>query len=222
MPAEFVKAKPAPQPERYILPCLPFLAIALSAWLNSLRGRGWRNLAVTGCLAALVIAPLVRAMSLASEIKNDTRDQMAMWMRENLPPGAKVLMDWSPYCPRFYDNSFTIEYIPRAHIIPKLAVSHLKEAQADYLILSSLFYDRYFKQPESNPILRQRIREVFDRIPVVMQMVPESGTYGFHNPVLTLFSLKKEDFEALDQEIVKKRMGEIAETSNDVRARGKW
>jgi 4-amino-4-deoxy-L-arabinose transferase-like glycosyltransferase len=222
MPAEFVKAKPAPQPERYILPCLPFLAIALSAWLNSLRGRGWRNLAVTGCLAALVIAPLVRAMSLASEIKNDTRDQMAMWMRENLPPGAKVLMDWSPYCPRFYDNAFTIEYIPRAHIIPKLAVSHLKGAQADYLILSSLFYDRYFKQPESNPILRQRIREVFDRVPVVMQMVPENGTYGFHNPVLTLFSLKKEDFEALDQEIVKKRMGEIAETSNDVRARGKW
>jgi hypothetical protein len=147
---------------------------------------------------------------------------MAVWMRENIPPGSKVFMDWSPYCPRFHDDAFEIEYIPRARIIPKLDLAALKESQGDYLVLSSLYYDRYFKQPESNPILRQRIREVFERVPVVIQMAPEYGTYGFHNPVLTLFSLKKEDFEALDQEIVKKRMGEIAETSNDVRARGKW
>jgi len=222
MPAEFVKAKPAPQPERYILPCLPFLAIALSVWINSLRGRAFRNVAVTACLVTLVVLPLVRAASLASEIKSDTRDQMAAWMKDNLPPGSKVFMDWSPYCPRFHDDSFEIEYIPRARIIPKLDLAALKESHVDYLVLSSLYYDRYFKQPESNPILRQRIREVFERVPVVIQMTPEHGTYGFHNPVLTLFSLKKEDFEALDQEIVKKRMGEIAETSNDVRARGKW
>ncbi len=222
MPAEFVKAKPAPQPERYILPCLPFLAIALSVWINSLRGRAFRNVAVTACLSTLVVLPLVRATSLASEITSDTRDQMAVWMRENIPPGSKVFMDWSPYCPRFHDDAFEIEYIPRARIIPKLDLAALKESQGDYLVLSSLYYDRYFKQPESNPILRQRIREVFERVPVVIQMAPEYGTYGFHNPVLTLFSLKKEDFEALDQEIVKKRMGEIAETSNDVRARGKW
>jgi len=143
-------------------------------------------------------------------------------MKANLPPGSKVFMDWSPYCPRFHENEFAVEYIPRAHIIPKLDVSQLRESDADYLILSSLYYDRYFKQPESNPVLRQRLREVFERVPVVTQIVPESGTYGFHNPVLTLFSLKDADFDALNQEIVKKRMGEISETSNDVRARGKW
>lgn len=222
MPAEFVKAKPAPQPERYILPCLPFLAIALSAWLDSLRGRGVRNFAVTACAIGLVASPLLRAGALASEITFDTREQMAAWMKANLPPGSKVFMDWSPYCPRFHENEFAVEYIPRAHIIPKLDVSQLRESDADYLILSSLYYDRYFKQPESNPVLRQRLREVFERVPVVTQIVPESGTYGFHNPVLTLFSLKDADFDALNQEIVKKRMGEIAETSNDVRARGKW
>ncbi len=222
MPAEFVKAKPAPQPERYILPCLPFLAIALAAWIDSMRGKGVRNFAVTACALGLVASPLLRAGALASEITFDTREQMAAWMKANLPPGSKVFMDWSPYCPRFHENEFAIEYIPRAHIIPKLDVSQLRESDADYLILSSLFYDRYFKQPESNPVLRQRLREVFDRVPVVTQIAPENGTYGFHNPVLTLFSLKDADFDALNQEIVKKRMGEIAETSNDVRARGKW
>jgi 4-amino-4-deoxy-L-arabinose transferase-like glycosyltransferase len=222
LPAEFVKAKPAPQPERYILPCLPFLAIALAELARNLRARKGLSFAVPLCMAAFVAMPLVRSTSLASEITYDTREEMADWMRQNLPAGSKVLMDWSPYSPRFHDNAFNIDYIPRANIIPRLDVAALKTSGADYLILSNLYYDRYFKQPESNPILRQRIREVFERVPVVRQVVPEHGTYGFHNPVLTLFSLKKDDFDALDTEIVKKRMGQIAETSNDVRARGKW
>ncbi|MCB0319159.1 MAG: glycosyltransferase family 39 protein, partial [Bdellovibrionales bacterium] len=33
LPAEYVKAKPAPQPERYILPCLPFLAIGAAYFI---------------------------------------------------------------------------------------------------------------------------------------------------------------------------------------------
>jgi hypothetical protein len=88
--------------------------------------------------------------------------------------------------------------------------------------LSSLFYNRYFSQPEGEPILRQRFREVFQRVPIVAQFEAESGTYGFHNPTLTLFSLKAEDFERLEYERLQKQRGEIEYTSNEVRARAKW
>jgi len=221
LPSEFVKAKPAPQPERYIMPCLPFLAIALGELIRSV-GRFFPRYGALVLTALMALLPLLRTTALASEIPSDTRQQMSQWMKENLPPGSKVFMDWKPYCPRFDNGEFLVEYIPRAKILIRLDVGQLKESGFDYLVLSSFFYDRYFKQPESEPALRQRLRDVFDRVPVVKQFVAPSGAYGFHNPVLTLFSLKKEDFELLNQELLKKKSGEIAETSNDVRGRAKW
>jgi hypothetical protein len=222
LPSEFVKAKPAPQPERYIMPCLPFLAIALSELLRNV-GRYLSPRYGALVLTLVCVAPAIfRTTVLASEIKDDTREQMREWMRQNLPAGSKVFMDWKPYCPRFSDGEFAIEYIPRAKILVKLDVGDLKESGSDYLILSSFFYDRYFKQPESEPILRQRMREVFDRVPVVIQFSKKGGAYGFHNPVLTLFSLKKDDFETLNNELMLKRRGELEYTSNDLRASAKW
>ncbi len=191
MPAEYVKAKPAPQPERYILPCLPFLAIAASELLRQLYARGRvARVAVAVAVALIVFIPLHRTMALASDLRVDTRDRMVVWMKQTIPAGSKILMDWKPYCPNFHGEVFQIQHIPRADIIDGLDVSSLKESGADYLILSSLFYDRYFSQPDAVPAFRQRIREVFKRLPVVARFEAPSGTYGFHNPTLTLFSLR--------------------------------
>ena len=171
---------------------------------------------------ALLAAPLYRTVALANDVGSDTRDQLALWMRDNLPAGTKVLMDWKPYCPRLDGDHFAVEHIPRARIISELDPKLLRDSGADYMVLSSLFYARYFNQPESNPVLRQRIKDVFDSVPVVAQYAAPAGTYGFHNPVLTLFSLKKEDFERLDGERKRKRLGELTQTSNDMRAQRKW
>ncbi len=226
LPAEYVKAKPAPQPERYILPCLPFLALAAGALFEHV-ARLWSSqrtqAVVFPCLALAVgLTPLVRSAELAREVRVDTRDTMAAWMQENLPKGSVVLMDWKPYCPRLDAEHFEVRHIPRAEIIPELDLRKLKASGADYLILSSLFYGRYFTQPETDPALRQRLREVFERVPVVTQFVAENGSYGFHNPVLTLFSLKADDFERLADERARKQRGEIALTSNEVRAQKRW
>jgi hypothetical protein len=222
LPAEYVKAKPAPQPERYIVPCLPFLAIALAELLRVLSRRIPVKVGMGVLATAFIAFPLTRTVDLAREVSNDTREQLAQWMEENIPAGSTVLMDWKPYCPRFPEGKFNIVYIPRARIIPELDVKALKSSGGQYLVLSSLFYGRYFSQPESNPILRQRIREVFERVPVVKQVAPRAGTYGFHNPVLTLFSLDQQDFARLDEELMRKRLGEIGETSNEGRASAKW
>jgi hypothetical protein len=63
---------------------------------------------------------------------------------------------------------------------------------------------------------------VFQKVPVIKQVEAPSGPYGFHNPTLTLFSLKADDFRSLEQELQRKDSGEIQFTSNEVRARAKW
>jgi 4-amino-4-deoxy-L-arabinose transferase-like glycosyltransferase len=225
LPAEYVKAKPAPQPERYILPCLPFIAIGVAELIASLRSLRWRFSSALATMAAIlvVVLPFSRSAQLADEVRSDTRDRLAVWMRDNLPHGSKVLMDWKPYCPNFHGEYFEVQHIPRARIIQELDVAALRRSGADYLVISSLFYNRYFSQPEGEPILRQRFREVFQKVPVIMQVTsPSGGPYGFHNPTLTLFSLKDEDFKELELERVRKLRGEIAKTSNEVRAQARW
>jgi hypothetical protein len=223
LPAEYVKAKPAPQPERYILPCLPFMAIAMAELLRqiALRGGTQRFVSVVSGLVLFAL-PLTRAISLAEDIKDDTRVRMAQWMNDNIPAGSQILMDWKPYCPRLAAESFQVQHIPRPDLIQDLDVKKLRKSGADYLILSSLFYNRYFSQPDAQPFIRQRFREVFQNVPVVVQFEAASGTYGFHNPTLTLFSLKEEDFARLEEEKNQKRRGEREYTSNEVRARAKW
>lgn len=221
LPAEWVKAKPAPQPERYILPCLPFMALALAQGLVLLRRTPIR-MAVPLLGAVAILAPLERTVQLASEIRNDTRDQMARWMVENLPRGSKVYLDWKPYAPRFWSNEFEVIYVPRATILSNLELKNLRNAEADYLVLSSLFYDRYFSQPAPDAALRELFREVFERVPVLKDFSPKYGTYGFHNPDLTLFSLKKEDFQRAEEELQLKRAGKLERTTNEERSSFRW
>ena len=221
LPAEWVKAKPEPQPERYILPCLPFLALAAGEavrWLARAR-LGIVAVVVTAVILAL---PVRRTVQLASEIKLDTRDQMAQWMLTNLPRGSKIYLDWKPYAPRFWHNEFEITYVPRATIIEKLLLNDLKKSGQDYMVLSGLFYERYFTQPEGEGAIRQLLRNVFERVPVVKEFAPVHGTYGFHNPRLTLFSLQGEDFARLEEELAAKRAGRLERTSNEERAQFRW
>ncbi|NDC39632.1 MAG: hypothetical protein EBZ48_16595 [Proteobacteria bacterium] len=221
LPAEWVKAKPEPQPERYILPCVPILALMGAELVRVVSSWRLRGLA-SAVLAIAVVTSATKTVRLASELKHDTRDEMAAWMRENLPPGSRVAVDWKPYAPSIKEPDFQVVYLPRASIIQELRVSRLRNAQYDYLVLSSLFYDRYFTQPHQQASLRQVFRYIYDQIPIVKELRPRYGTYGFHNPRLTLFSLKKEDLARLDQERALREAGTITQTSNQALASFKW
>lgn len=192
LPAEYVKAKPAPQPERYILPCLPILALAAGEFvrqLSALRARVF----VPALLTCALLIPFLHSSRLASEVQNDTREQMARWMSENIAPGSTVFIDWKPYSPRLERTAFVPEYLPRENILGSLQIEELRSSGVDYLLLSSLFYDRYFSQPNALPVQREQIRELFRTLPVVKEIAPKFGTYGFHNPKLTLFRLKRDE-----------------------------
>lgn len=191
MPAEWVRAKPAPQPERYILPCLPFLALACAEFVRQLAEIRLR-LAAAVLSVVVIFYPAQRSIQLASEIGSDTRVLMSEWMVENIPHGSKVVVDWKPYSPRFWNSEFEVIFPDRKSIFETLSVNRLKHSGNDYLVLSSLFYDRYFTEPGAPAALRGKIRDIFNQLPIVAKFEPKYGTYGFHNPTLVLISLKSE------------------------------
>lgn len=214
VPAEAINSKPAPQPERYILPVLPFVALSAAEFLRLVFYWRYRILAIVVAILAVAM-PLNRTVQLASEIPSDTRERMEDWMIKNLPHGSKVYLDWKRYAPSFWQNEFEITYIPRAEIIRLLEINSLKQADQDYLVLSTLFYDRYFSQIASPPAVRQLFRQLFTYVPIITEIAPKHGTYGFHNPTLTLFSLKEEDFDRLQEELRLKGEGKLQQTSNE-------
>ena len=138
-------------------------------------------------------------MTLAWELGADTRALSKQWILANLPRGSRLYLDWKRYCPEFRRHEFDVTHIKRAEILDLLTLESLRGADKDYLIISSLFYDRYFTDPDSPAAPRNVFRALFENLPVVKQFSPRYGTYGFHNPVITVFSLKPEDiarFEA--------------------------
>lgn len=213
IPIEYVKSKPAPQPERYILPCIPFLAIAGAEFIRILSLSKYRCLSILLFVLALFF-PLKASINYAKEITPDTRELMASWIEKNIPKGSTICIDWKRYGPYLNEKDYNIKYILRAKIIPKLYVPSLKESEYDYLVLSSLFYDRYFSQP-ANKALRQRFRDVFRDIPIVKEIRSKEGTNAFHNPTLTIFSLKKDDVKAHEEQLKLVRQGSEKYTDNE-------
>ncbi len=213
IPIEYVKSKPAPQPERYILPCIPFFAIAGAEFLRVISLSKYRFISVILFLAALFF-PLNTSINYAREIKPDTREIMTSWIEENIPKGKIICIDWKRYGPYLNEQDYDIKYILRAKIIPKLYVPSLKESEYDYLVLSSLFYDRYFSQP-ADKALRQRFRDVFRDIPIVYEVHAKTGTNAFHNPTLTIFSLKKDDIKNHENQLKLVKEGKLDKTDNE-------
>lgn len=191
LPAEWVKAKPAPQPERYVLPCVPLLAISTGMLVDRMRiSERALHSALWWCLASvLILTPLVRSLQLASELSPETRDRMAQWITMNLPPGTRVVLDWNSYSPPIEGRGLNVTYIARNKPLQELNVDRLRRSGAEYVVVSSLFYQRFLSEPNFTPAHRQPFRELARRLTLVHEEAPRYGTYGFHNPTLRLYRI---------------------------------
>ena len=190
LPAEYVRAKPAPQPERYVLPTLPFIGLLLAfCWYRFQEQRRWRVLLAIALTVAWLV-PGLRSAQLASEVANDTRDRMAAWIAEHIPADKSILVDWRQYGPQYENPPLEIEYLHPTQIILRIHPEALANSGHDYLLLSSLHYSRYFTQPNIVPAFREAIRKIFRNYPVIHREESVYGQYGFHNPDLTLFDLR--------------------------------
>ena len=194
LPAEWVKAKPAPQPERYILPCIPILTIALAGFLSTIKSKKLATLITVFTIASVGYATLTRTVS----IKYDTREQMRDWMVEHLDPNAKVLVNGGPYSPLLTETSFEVDLLVR-NKPNTFELERLRKSGSTYVLLSSFVYDRYLsdgptlkgsKKEGLRKFFRARFKEIFSEFELVKEVKPRWNSYGFHNPILKLYKIK--------------------------------
>lgn len=186
-PAEWVRAKPPPQPERYALLALPALALAAGA-LSSMCSR--QRLVGLVLPALMVIPPAVRTFSLARDIAPDTRLKMAEWIQANVPSGTKILLD-GVYSPRLRGMGFETRLL-RADLDPRvITLESLEDSGFELILVTSFTYGWLFDQPRSDALLRRRYARIFSALPLVHEERATSGTYGFHNPVVRLYALRR-------------------------------
>jgi hypothetical protein len=184
-----------------MIPCLPFLALMAAELVRVLTNSAAR-IPVLIVTVLMVLNPLWDSLRLAAEIPNDTRERLGVWMVANLPRNSRVLVDWTPYAPlpleankKELASGITLEMFPPGRLVPDLRaiIDGDLTVDYDYLALSGLVYNRYFAQPFSDAVKRQVVRDAYRYLPVLKEEVPQYKTYGFHNPAVTLFSLKSGD-----------------------------
>jgi 4-amino-4-deoxy-L-arabinose transferase-like glycosyltransferase len=92
----FVIAMQSLRWERWIVPLLPFIALAaaraLCAMADLLPARRAR-IGLPAALLLLVIPMIVTARIEAAERRNDTRQIASAWLREHAPPGSRILIE---------------------------------------------------------------------------------------------------------------------------------
>jgi hypothetical protein len=79
--------------ERWVIPLLPFLALAAAASVCAIGDRLRKRWVAPLAAVAVAIPMLLSAQLAATERQNDTRQIAAAWMRAHVPPGRTVLVE---------------------------------------------------------------------------------------------------------------------------------
>lgn len=130
---------------RYLLPALPAASLLAGLGVETV----WRWLGLRGLLAAALVGgaalePGLRAARVAWLLTlPDTRQLSTAWIREHLPEGTAVALEWS-YVP---------DVQPERYAVTPLVYDHeaLKQAGVEVIVTSSYAYDRYYQVPDAYP-----------------------------------------------------------------------
>lgn len=195
LPSEYVRAKPEPQPERYVLPCIPFLAIAASEIATRLMRAPSTAVryAVVIFTALALIQTAHYSLSHGQAAKNDTRLQAKNWIREKIPPGSKIIIDWHFYGPPGLKKEYQIMDLKdksAAKLARGISEDTLKATGYDYAVLSSFSYGRFLMVEYRAHNLSKRYKQLFESMSPMVTFENEQYAYGFHNPEIKIFKLK--------------------------------
>ena len=160
--------------DRWILPLMPFLCVALSlalfelyAWITPKMGFRSAGILFTLALIALVVPNLSRSyLDGRSMAGKDTRTIANEWMTLNIPQGSRILMElYTPIFPKdqyiFYyvsEDGKIIQYLPEesykqnfkatGHLGDLKNLQDVKDNRVAYFVMSHM-YSRYLAEQES-------------------------------------------------------------------------
>ncbi|HUV08914.1 MAG TPA: glycosyltransferase family 39 protein [Spirochaetia bacterium] len=181
--------------EHYVLPLLPIYtlsAVVLLSWLLSGRLKDihpkLKASAILLLTAALAAYPLYSTARIVPTLVPDTRDVMRRWMREQLPAGSRILfpeLETTGYYPPVHRDGFTVATFKRFN--PDI---NALKGDVDFVVASSLVYDRYFTYPEELPDHTYFYRTLFSKAKLLREVKPVFRSYIIHNPTLRVYSLQ--------------------------------
>ncbi|GBD25328.1 hypothetical protein HRbin30_00646 [bacterium HR30] len=159
--------------ERNLMPMLPlallFGGLALSKLLQqatSLRARA----AVAALLVAVTWTPLRSSQALVRSLSSpDTRSLALQWIESNIPAGAHIARE--EYTPQVSGKRYRVTYV---QVLGTRPYAWYLGSEVDYLVASSLIYERY----RDHPTLGEFYRFAFERLPLVAEFRPEANTTG--------------------------------------------
>lgn len=197
IPAEWVRSKPPPNFDRYILACLPFVALLAADALVSARfyfKEQWKVLRPLGLATILLLLPLTQSVVYAIEIRPDTRRQTGRWLREHLPRETKIVTaGGAVYLPRelnWYNKRAMRRIVKKDK---SNIVNALRSSGYQYLIVSGfkvgnrLVVERPGGKTER---LRNSIDVIEQNFPLAARFETPLGPYGFHNPQISIYKLQ--------------------------------
>ncbi|MBI1813807.1 MAG: glycosyltransferase family 39 protein [Deltaproteobacteria bacterium] len=180
--------KPPPNFDRYVLPLLPFLAVLAMVGVRALRRRV--PLLAVAVLAALLIEPTVRSLQLLTTMTPDTRERAAEWLRANLPPGARIILEGQLVDDEGHPVVAYAPHLTKANATYVFSLAQRPErlGEFDYAVASSFMYDRFVRFGAGDPSAAAFYRTLFAR-PLAAEFAPPTSSYGFHNPTLRVYRL---------------------------------
>jgi 4-amino-4-deoxy-L-arabinose transferase-like glycosyltransferase len=192
--------------KRNLYPALPVLAAFLGAGLGALIAFAWRPrsetagpatraaglalalrvsaaLVVLACFALPVWATVEQASGL---VRATTRELAAGWMRQHLPPGARIVKE--AYTPDFAPGEFAVL---GNRFAGRFTLEELRDADNDYLLLASDAYQRFLNPEETVKPHQRQIGERYQAIlsgwHPIEEWFPSDTQVG---PILKLYRLE--------------------------------
>ncbi|RJP60617.1 MAG: hypothetical protein C4541_03675 [Candidatus Auribacter fodinae] len=171
--------------QRYILPLMGLYCISCCLffdWVSGVVGqrlKADKTQVFSVLLILVMMLPAYKSVRYLSDMYPDTRMQMKSYLKENVPAGKRLLIEWpgAGYYPYLFD---------RYRIVTKPQLRLL--SNADYVLASSLMYDRYFDYPDELPEKTHFYKFLFQNAELIYIAKPEYETYLIHNPELRLYA----------------------------------
>lgn len=182
--ADMTTLKRAPDVERYVIPCLPFLAALAAGLIMNLRWRYWPAVAYV-----LVLILAIHSAAITHSLKPDTRELAAKWLFElcNGKPGRIAFVNG----PSIYTPD--INLLPGATainlplVMQNLHYDIVPVSNADVLAISDYTTGRYENYPRMNPQPVRDLKKLRDEFPYAkIFRKPWYAHIGFHNPVIEI------------------------------------
>jgi hypothetical protein len=156
-----------------------------------------RNLAIFGVIVLFLSLAIPATVREIRYLKSpDTRLQAALWVRENIPPGSKILRfahtpDFKksdPFVIRVDFINERLKWVGQGHEAKKKGIENLRGY--DFILYSSY-------SPESD-----HVGEVLEDSFFLLKRFSDPDPHYVHNPVVSVFDIKKNHSSLVDREDV--------------------